>query len=354
MPSKKAKTWRARVYIGRDQDGRQQFHYIGRFATKRERDNAVAHAIVDRPWEAKPAMTCGHWCERYLERFARRHKASSLGTARQSLKRFRADFGDRPIDQLEPVEAEDWVQTVPRSAVPHVISMFNYAVKMRAVVHNPFAGLGCKGRGRADKNPPTVAELERLLDGCDALGDYAPQMRAIVIFAAYTGMRPGELFELRWSDIDLAANRIHVSRRLYRGAVDTPKSGRSKTIALPPPARDVLMRQPTRALELVFVSKWGMQLTASNFEKYWNAVRTRAGLQFEFYLATKHYGVHLLYRLSLSQRAIAAQMGWSEKSVEDLLRTYGHADLVALAEVDQLYLSDLSDPNSDPISPDRQ
>ena len=54
-------------------------------------------------------------------------------------------------------------------------------------------------------------------------------------------------------------------------------------------------------------------------------------------LATKHYGVHLLYKLGLSKRAIAAQMGWSEDAVDGLLRVYGHADLVALSEVDALY-----------------
>ena len=45
----------------------------------------------------------------------------------------------------------------------------------------------------------------------------------------------------------------------------------------------------------------------------------------------------LLYRLGPSRRAIAAQMGWSERAVDSLLRTYGHTDLVALAEVDRLY-----------------
>ncbi len=59
-----------------------------------------------------------------------------------------------------------------------------------------------------------------------------------------------------------------------------------------------------------------------------------AAQEFDFYLATKHYGVHLLYRLGLSKRAMAAQMGWTEQAVEGLLRIYGHADLVALAEVD--------------------
>jgi hypothetical protein len=47
--------------------------------------------------------------------------------------------------------------------------------------------------------------------------------------------------------------------------------------------------------------------------------------------------VHRLYGLGLSKRAIAAQMGWSEQAVDSLLRTYGHADQVALAEVDALY-----------------
>jgi integrase len=160
--------------------------------------------------------------------------------------------------------------------------------------------------------PPAVKELERLLDACDALGDYADQMRALVVVGAYTGMRPGELFELRWSDIDLASNRITVGRRLYRGTVDTPQGNKPKTIALPPPARDVLVRQPTRAGELVFVSKTGKRLAAPTLSHYWATVKARAGLEHDFYLATKHYGVHLLYKLGISKRAIAAQMGWSE------------------------------------------
>ncbi len=47
--------------------------------------------------------------------------------------------------------------------------------------------------------------------------------------------------------------------------------------------------------------------------------------------------MHLLYKLGLSRRAIAAQAGWSENAVDKMLRIYGHSDLVALAEVDALY-----------------
>lgn len=88
----------------------------------------------------------------------------------------------------------------------------------------------------------------------------------------------------------------------------------------------------------MFVSKHGRRLSQPTLSGYWAQVKAAAGLNFD-YLATKHYGVHLLYRLGLSKRAIAAQMGWSESAVESLLRVYGHLDLVALGEVDALYES---------------
>jgi hypothetical protein len=94
----------------------------------------------------------------------------------------------------------------------------------------------------------------------------------------------------------------------------------------------------TRAgAELVFRSKAGKRLSQPTLTACWAQVRAPAGLEHDFYLATKHLRVHLLYKLGLSKRAIAAQIGWGEKNVEELLRIYGHADLVALAEVDALY-----------------
>lgn len=346
MPRKK---WAGRIYLGLNPDGTQRLYWVGRYATRRERDDAVARARTEKPWQQQPTqtMSCNEWADRHIARYERlarqrQMKSSSVDTARGLLKAFRAEFGERPIDSITPLEAEDWTQTVPAGAVPPVVTMFNYAVKMRVIDHNPFVGLSHKGRGRADLAPPTLDELERLRDGCSVLGDYGRQMRDLLDFAAFTLMRPSELYELRYTDVDLRANRIAKDRRLYRGGVDTPKTGR-KTIALVPPAREILLRQPTRARTdgLVFVTKTGTRLAASTMCGYWAQVRAAAGLDesYVFYRCTKHLGVHTLYRLGLSQRAIAAQAGWSEKGVEALLRVYGHADVAALAEVDALYRS---------------
>ena len=356
MSKSKRKSWPGRVFIGRDENGKQQFHWVGRFDTKRERDDAVARARTERPWQATvpEQMTCAQWTDRYLARYERlveqgERKQSSVDTTRSAVKAFRRDFADRPIDAITPIEAEDWAQTVPGATVAQAVAVLNYAVRMRAVAYNPFLGLGGKrSRGRRDLAPPTLKQLEALHEACDILGPYDQQMRDLLDFAGLTLMRPGELFELRYSDVDLRNNRVVVARRLYRGHVDTPKSGKPKTIALPPPAREVLLRQPTRARDdgLVFVGKTGTRLNSALLSLYWANVRSRAGLDesFDFYRCSKHWGVHRLYSLGLSPRAIAAQAGWSERAIEAMLNVYAHKDLVALAEVDALYAGESDAP----------
>jgi integrase len=139
-------------------------------------------------------------------------------------------------------------------------------------------------------------------------------MRALITFAAYSGLRPGELFALEWGDIDFDAMRVDVKRRLYRGQLDLPKSNKSRRIALTPPARDALLGQPTRHDGgLVFRSKRGVRLS-------------------------KHYAVHYLHvMLGLPPRVIAEQMGWTLAGVLKLLAVYGHGDVGALEEIDRAF-----------------
>jgi len=51
--------------------------------------------------------------------------------------------------------------------------------------------------------------------------------RVMYLTAAMTGMRQGELFALRWRDVDWSACRIRVRRNFVRGEFGTPKSKRS-------------------------------------------------------------------------------------------------------------------------------
>jgi integrase len=61
-----------------------------------------------------------------------------------------------------------------------------------------------------------------------------PLFRDLLLVAVRTGLRVGELRELRASDIDLAGARIRVSRqRTQEGKVTAPKYGKSRTVLVP-------------------------------------------------------------------------------------------------------------------------
>jgi hypothetical protein len=86
------------------------------------------------------------------------------------------------------------------------------------------------------------------------------------------------------------------------------------------------------------MSKTGKRLSQSMLSGYWAQVKARAELDFDFYQATKHYGVHYMWTvLKLSPRAIAAIAGWKPGTVMSMLETYGHADIGALKEVDAAF-----------------
>jgi len=159
---------------------------------------------------------------------------SSTETAKAALVRFRRDFGSRRLESLTRIEAKDWAATAPAGDTAVVITLMNQAVADDVLSENAFRGLGRKDKkGRSDVAPPTAEEFGRLLDACDVHGWYGDHLRSLLIFAAYTRLRPGEIFALKWGDIDLETNRVHVRRRVYNRRIDIPKSNKTRIVALP-------------------------------------------------------------------------------------------------------------------------
>ena len=56
--------------------------------------------------------------------------------------------------------------------------------------------------------------------------------RPLYLCAAMTGLRQGELIGLRWCDIDWVAGRVRVAESYTRGAFDSPKSHRGRSVPM--------------------------------------------------------------------------------------------------------------------------
>lgn len=152
---------------------------------------------------------------------------------------------------------------------------------------NPFHKLGLgRGKGRKELVVVTREEVDLLAECARGEhGDYGEMFEAMVLTLAWTAVRPGELFVLRWQDVDWNENRIHV-RRAYRSKtkemVEYAKNKDQRKVVLPAPLRDPLRRlqashdpsdRPAEGRDNLFATRQGSQFMLQSFQYYWQPVR---------------------------------------------------------------------------------
>lgn len=309
-----------RVHLG---DGR--YRMLGTFETLGEAREEEARWLLERG--ATSRKRGGEWAAFWLAGYKLRVKRSSHDTAQTAVKRWRERFETRRLATITPTEAETWSRE-NGWAVPVVVTMLNHAVRHGLIARNPFAGLSKKGPGRKYLTPLTPTQVEELA----MIAENRHGIGAFVRFAAYTGMRIGEIFALEWSDVDFERSRIMVRRRIYRGEMDSPKGLRPGEIALLPEARDALLALP-RKEGRIFRAKRGGNMTHSVLAYYWQAIAAVFGPVEPHEL--RHFCGHYLYvTKGLPARVVAAQLRHSSpRLVEDL---YGHGDVGALEAIDNV------------------
>jgi integrase len=117
-----------------------------------------------------------------------------------------------------------------------------------------------------DLNPE---ELQRLLDAIDADDNVAA--KAIMRLALFTGMRRGEIFKLRWQDVDFDRGFIRIIG---------PKGGQDETIPLNAAARKVIEAHPKTSSDFVFPGVDGGK--RRSIQEASRRIRDRAGLPKSF------------------------------------------------------------------------
>ncbi|WP_249020557.1 site-specific integrase [Conexibacter sp. S30A1] len=111
-----------------------------------------------------------------------------------------------------------------------------------------------------------------------------PEESALVLTAAFTGLRLGELLALRWRDVDWSLRRVHVERSLSQFGVEkVPKSGKVRSSVLVDEvaaALDSLSRRElfTAPDNLVFCSQTGTYLSHGMMRRRFYAALDGAGL----------------------------------------------------------------------------
>lgn len=195
--------------------------------------------------------------------------------------------------------------------------------------------------GEIDLRPISKADqeiFEKALEG--------ERYEALYKTALYTGMRQGELFALRWTDIDLKESVISVTKTYkvvkdidsgeYYGVDGTPKSkAGGRIVPIPTLLTDYLKKYRSQQIEtllsygvkfkpdmLVFHDDTFDYLNASNVRKNLKIVLTRCGLEDRRFHDLRHTYATRLFELGESAKAVQTILGHADIAVT--MNTYTH------------------------------
>jgi integrase len=189
-------------------------------------------------------------------------------------------FGELPLCDVRTPAIQTYVT--------HLIKA-GYAPKSIDHIHDVLSAILRSGVkwGHLQANPASGVEMPRLktirpkwaltVDQATALVAQLPWLlpRTLVGLALLTGLRRGELFALRWSDIDEANRSLAVRTAVYEGVFDDPKTMAGlRTIPLPDAALQLVAAwrgraRRTAAQELIFSTVSGKPIGPNNVLRRW-------------------------------------------------------------------------------------
>jgi integrase len=273
--SKKFEVWVYNPAVGRKV-------YVGIFDKRGSatEDGTARHAEIKAETEFHPhgrihAGTVRAWADRWLAEHPRT-EATTNRHNKANLKPFLAEFGDRRLDRITKAEAKRVAEQRPHVART-VSAMFNDATRYLEgySAGNPFEKLVVEGRGRQDITPLAEAEISRLGEiAVEAHGVlFGATFRAMIMFAAWTGCRPGELAGMRWNDLDFAAGTVRVERQRRSDGLARTKTKQSRLIVMSREAAEIMHSMAVRDMEWLFTTPTGRPFCKGSWGYYWRPVR---------------------------------------------------------------------------------
>jgi integrase len=298
--------------------------HVGTYATQREAKAALAAREAAQP---STSMTIAAWQQRWLGTPA--WKPSTRSTNVQSTKAFVKAHGHRRMSDITRTMARDWVKANPGHHGA-LSAMFGAAVYDDIVPVNPFHKLVKRTTKKRDLQPEWLTDADVTALEQAAYQAHGPifgaTMAGMIRFAAETGVRPGELFVVGHSDLDVANGALYIRRAAdsKNRIITTPKNGIAREVVLSERAALAASKAiPSDDSDRVFSSVRGGQFWANSFTWAWKPVKILAGRNDMQFYEMRHFCATTLLEKGLTAEDVAIQLGHTDGG-ELVRRVYGH------------------------------
>jgi len=178
---------------------------------KIEIDIARGRWDLDKP--DQPSVKLQDFQSDYLKFGSTTKSSLTCKTDRRAFREFSRFIGNPSLDQITPEKIEefkaDYAKRVKPSTVNallrHLKSAFSTAVEWGKIGENPFKKVKLLKTPQRPPNFLSEKEIKRLLESVEDA-----RIRMVIEFILLTGMRKGEVFSLKWKDVDLERGAIWV------------------------------------------------------------------------------------------------------------------------------------------------
>ena len=267
-------------------------------------------------------MTLSDLMQRILQYARLNHKQGTVNLFNISFKRLIACLGNKPTRFLTPLDVETFKGYLKKEVsdvttndyLRSLKTAFNIAFRLKLVESNPFKD--CR-MFRIARKTPAYLKKEEFIKLLQSVKDH--RFGLLVLFAALTGMRRGEIVSLRWVDIDTNSRLITIQN----SEVFTVKAMRSRTIPMNQEAFNLILNI-SKDSEYVFVDADGNPYKAGTVTKKFKQIVRNSGLSERIHLhSLRHSYASWLVQSEIPLAEIQSLLGHSSVVTTQL---YVHLD----------------------------
>ena len=348
---KRGKGYSYTIDIGKDPiTGKRKQKTKSGFKTKKEAQaalNEVVYEVNKGIYILDNNCTFKELAEEWLEH--NKHKWAQTTfevTYRMVMNQIVTKFPAIKVQDITPLHGKKLLADLSESLAPSTVNrimsltsqILNYAVDTELINKNPFKSIPHIRERESDKKTWTFEEINQFLK--TAVLDN-PFYYRIVFVTVFTGMRKGEIFGLRKTDIDFKNNIININQSLHETnehglILGGPKTKTSKrAIAVNEDVIKILKEQIRRNNEcklalgsgyedngLVFCREDGIPYRPSSLNRPFNRLTKKAGVPQIRFHDLRHTHATLLLETGANPKVIADRLGHAD--IKTTLNTYSH------------------------------
>jgi len=331
--------YQAQAYSRRDgKTLRQTFPTLAAAkAWRAEAQTAIRRGTLRGPSDITIAEACDAW-ERGVQEGSIRnrsgdpYKPSVIRGYSQSIRLYiKPELGSRKLSSLSRIDVQDFADrllatgldpsTVKNTLKPLRV-IYRRALARSEVAINPTSALelpACRGRRLRVADPAEAAALIEALPAAD---------RAVWGLALYAGLRRGELWALRWEDVDLEAGVIHVRRAWddKEGEIEPKSEAGTRRVPIAAVLRRFLVEHKLRqggdgAMRVVIDFDGKMKHSTTLTERA-HKIWRKAGLNPIGLHECRHTFASLMIAAGVNAKALSTYIGHASISIT--MDRYGH------------------------------